>query len=91
MGISNNHSESISRRAVLGGTALALGAAASGAAVRCAGAQAKITQEAAKYQTSPKGNQSCATCVNFEPPSGCKFVQGTIMPTGWCLLFAAKT
>ena len=32
----------------------------------------------------------CSTCVNFEPPSACKIVQGTIDPNGWCLVYAPK-
>ncbi len=28
--------------------------------------------------------QSCAVCVNFQPPSACKFVDGIISPNGWC-------
>jgi hypothetical protein len=83
-------SQTMSRRAALTGTAFAFVAAADAAITR-AGAQTKISQAAAKYQDQPKGQQSCAVCVNFQPPNACKFVQGTINPKGWCLLFAAKT
>jgi hypothetical protein len=86
-----NDSERISRRVMLAGTTLALGVGAAGAAVRRAAAQTKISQAAAKYQTTPKGPQSCAVCVNFQPPTSCRFVDGTISPNGWCTLFAAKT
>jgi hypothetical protein len=81
----------ISRRVVLTGTALALGAAAAATAVSQAVAQQKISQADAKYQGTPKGNQHCEGCVNFQPPNACKFVQGDISPSGWCQLFAAKT
>lgn len=81
----------ISRRAALSRTAIALGIAAAGTAITQAGAQQKITPAAAKYQDQPKGQQNCATCVNFQAPNACKFVQGTISPNGWCLLFAPKT
>jgi hypothetical protein len=81
----------ISRRVVLTGTALALGAAAAATAVSQAVAQQKISQADAKYQGTPKGNQHCEGCVNFQPPNACKFVQGDISPNGWCQLFAAKT
>jgi len=84
-------SRHVTRRGALARTALALGAAAAGTAVTRADAQQKITPAAAKYQDQPKGQQSCAVCVNFQPPNACKFVQGTISPTGWCLLFASKT
>ena len=83
-------SERISRRDAVFSTALALGVGAAVPATR-ARAQQKITQAAAKYQDQPKAQQNCAVCVNFQPPSACKFVQGTISPTGWCLLFAPKT
>lgn len=90
MSNSKNGSQNMSRRMALTSTALAFVAAADASITR-AGAQQKISQAAAKYQDQPKGQQSCAVCVNFQPPNACKFVQGTISPSGWCLLFAAKT
>ncbi len=89
-------SECMSRRVVLRGTALALGAVTTGAvatgvmATR-AMAQQKISQANAKYQPQPKGQQRCDNCVNFQAPKACKFVQGDISPSGWCQLWAAKT
>jgi hypothetical protein len=53
-------------------------------------AQTKLTHEAAKYQDQPNNGQQCATCVQFEPPSGCKTVESPISPNGWCQLYAAK-
>jgi hypothetical protein len=91
MTLGNNDNKHISRRAMLAQTTLALGGGVAGAAVRHAAAQTKISQEVAKYQSTPKGQQSCAVCVNFQPPNACKFVEGTISPNGWCQLFAAKT
>jgi len=90
--VSNNQSgcERISRRMVLTGTALALGAVATAATVTCASAQQKISQADAKYQASPKNGQQCDGCVQFQAPNACKLVDGTISPTGWCQLFAAK-
>jgi hypothetical protein len=82
--------ERISRRVVLTRTALALGAAAA-ATVSQAAAQQKLSQADAKYQATPKGNQRCEGCYNFQPSNACKFVQGDISPNGWCQLFAAKT
>jgi hypothetical protein len=55
------------------------------------GAQQKISQADAKYQGTPKDDQHCDGCVNFQPPNACKFVEGDISPSGWCQLFAAKT
>jgi len=81
----------ISRRAALSGSALALGAVAFATAVPQAAAQQKIGQGDAKYQGTPKGNQRCDGCVNFQPPNACKFVQGDISPSGWCQLFTPKS
>jgi hypothetical protein len=78
-----NDCQRISRRVLLTGTALALGAAAVAAASQ-AMAQVKISQATAKYQNTPKGDQRCNRCVNFQSPSACKFVQGNISPSGWC-------
>ena len=80
-----------SRRVVLTGAALALGAAAAATAVSQSAAQQKISQANAKYQSTPKGDQRCDVCVNFQPPNACKFVEGDISPSGWCELFAKKT
>jgi hypothetical protein len=85
-----NDCQRISRRVLLTGTALALGAAAV-AAVSQAMAQVKISQAVANYQNTPKGDQRCDRCINFQPPNACKFVQGDISPSGWCQLFAPKT
>ena len=81
----------ISRRAALAGTALVLGAAAAATAVTESSAQQKISQADAKYQATPKDDQRCDACVNFQPPNACKFVEGDISPSGWCQLFVKKT
>ena len=85
-----NDCQRISRRVLLTGTALALGAAAV-AAVSQAMAQVKISRAVVNYQNTPKGDQRCDRCINFQPPNACKFVQGDISPSGWCQLFAPKT
>jgi hypothetical protein len=81
----------MSRRVVLSGAALTFGAATIAASVSQAVAQQKIGQADAKYQGTPKGDQHCSGCVNFQPPTACKFVQGDISPTGWCQLFTPKS
>ena len=88
---SEDRSPHISRRLALTRTALTLGIAVAGLAATRAGAQEKLAPDVAKYQAQPKGQQSCAGCVNFQPPNACKFVQGTISPNGWCQLFSPKT
>jgi hypothetical protein len=84
-------SQRISRRVALSGAGLALGAAAIAAVVSQAAAQQKISQADAKYQGTPKGNQHCDACINFQPPKACKFVQGDVSPSGWCQLFTPKS
>ena len=85
-----NNRSSISRRVVLSGAALSLGAATTAAMVSRAAAQQKLSQADAKYQTTPKGEQHCDGCVNFQAPNACKFVDGDISPNGWCQLFGPK-
>jgi hypothetical protein len=81
----------ISRRVLLSSAAaLSLGAATTARMIWAAAAQDKLSQADAKYQTTPKSDQRCAGCVNFQPPNACKFVQGDISPNGWCQLFGAK-
>lgn len=50
----------------------------------------KVSQASVQYQTSPKGEQQCSTCMNFIPPNACKRVEGQISPNGWCLLWTKK-
>jgi hypothetical protein len=86
-----NDCQDISRRVVVTGTALALGAAAAATVVSQAVAQEKMSQADAKYQGTPKGDQRCDGCMLFQPPNMCKVVQGEISPSGWCQLFVKKT
>ncbi len=77
---------SFSRREVLlTATGLALGAASAQAT-----AQQKITQADAAYQAAPKGDQRCASCFNFQQPNACRFIRGTVSPSGWCQLYAPR-
>ena len=84
------HAKSMSRRALLNGTALALGVSATCGRVPSAAAQEKVSKAEAMYQTRPKGQQRCGICLNFEPPNRCRFVEGEIASSGWCQFFAAK-
>jgi hypothetical protein len=83
--------ETVSRRVMLTGTALALGAAATGTAAIRAQAQQKISQANAKYQDHPNGTQECDGCIQFQAPNACKIVEGPINPKGWCQFFGAKS
>lgn len=53
-------------------------------------AQAKASQQAVRYQDSPKGGKRCAECRFFVEPVSCQRVEGEISPNGWCTLFAPK-
>jgi hypothetical protein len=85
-----NNRRRISRRVVLRGAVLSLGAATIATMVSRAAAQQKLSQTDAKYQTTPKGEQHCDGCVNFQAPNACKFVDGDISPNGRCQLFGPK-
>lgn len=53
-------------------------------------AQQKVNKADAQYHDTPKGQQRCAICLQFEPPNSCKLVEGKISPQGWCQFFAAR-
>jgi hypothetical protein len=53
-------------------------------------ATAKIQQAGVKYQNEPKDGKQCSDCNFFIAPNSCKQVDGTIAPTGYCLLWAKK-
>jgi hypothetical protein len=70
--------------------AAATPALAVGLSIDPASAAGKMSQAAAKYQPTPKGDQRCDNCTLWEPPNGCKVVSGTIAPEGWCKLWVPK-
>lgn len=87
-GSANEPREGLSRRTMLGGAALVAGIGAS--AVLSTTAQAKVPQNSAKYQDSPKGSSKCEGCSQFQAPDACKVVDGKVSPNGWCQLFSPK-
>jgi hypothetical protein len=54
-------------------------------------AQAKVSKETSKYQDKPSGDKQCSNCVQFIPNNGCKVVEGTISPQGYCMLWVKKS
>lgn len=76
----------VSRRSVL----LAAAGAAPLLALTGGEAQAKLAQNAVKYQPDPKDGKQCDGCAQFVAPNSCKLVDGEISPTGWCLLWVKK-
>ena len=53
-------------------------------------AQQKASKDAMKYQDKPNGDKQCSNCAQFTPPSGCKVVDGTISPQGYCIVWVKK-
>jgi uncharacterized protein with PIN domain len=83
----NGHQQvGVTRRKVL----IAAVSAAPALAVMTEKAEAKIQQAAVKYQTEPKDGKQCSDCNFFVAPNACKQVDGEIVPTGYCLLWAKK-
>jgi High potential iron-sulfur protein len=84
----------ISRRQVLTIAAGAAGASVTGAAAvigtSTPAKAAKAPQKIVKYQDTPKGEQRCENCVQFEAPSTCKTVDGTVSAQGWCMVYVKK-
>ena len=66
------------------------GAATAGLWSRIAPAAAsdKMTRQQAEYRDTPNGIFSCGLCTLFEPPDGCKVVEGEVAKDGWCKAFA---
>ncbi len=80
------------RRAILKGGALFAGTAlvAGVGPARQALAQQKATKESMKYQDKPNGDKQCSNCNFFVAPNGCKIVEGTISPQGYCISWQKK-
>jgi hypothetical protein len=93
--VNTTDENSKTRRVILRAGLTALGGAAAAAAAAARAnqqtAQTKIAQKMVQYQDTPKGDQKCSICVNFEAPNGCKIVEGTINPNGWCIAFGPKS
>jgi hypothetical protein len=86
--MTTRHNDDATRRQVLrAGLAVVGGVVAAGAAAR---ADEKISQAQVQYQQVPKDGQHCSICVNFQAPSSCAIVAGTINPNGYCIAFAPK-
>lgn len=86
--------QEISRRRLMiiaaGAAGTSIGTATIAGTPTPAAAAAKVSQQAVKYQDTPKGEQHCDNCLHFEAPSSCKIVDGTVSPQGWCMVYAKK-
>lgn len=86
-----SRSAAVSRRSVIQNVGIAVtGVAILGATVTSNRAQAKPSQKLVGYQDTPKGGLRCDNCLQFEPPSSCKVVEGTVSPAGWCKVYVKK-
>ncbi len=91
-------SDRLSRKSVLINLlALPLAATAVVATAGGASADAKSPQSAVMYQDKPKGSAKCSGCKFFQPGKDakakgmCSVVAGDISPTGWCVVYSAKS
>lgn len=85
------HTLDLSRRQLLRGATITAGASALAIATLAgspARAGAKFSQKMAQYRPTPKGGQNCGNCVQFEPTTACKVVDGKVAASGWCMLYA---
>ena len=87
-------SDELSRRSALQKLAtIASGAAMLGTTMiesRAVAAPTKDAQKTVGYKPTPSGTAQCDNCSQFEAPSSCKTVEGTIAPTGWCRINIKK-
>ena len=82
---------SLQRRRLLQSAMVMAGATlTAGIGVKNSLAQQKASKEAMKYQDKPNGAQQCSNCAQFIPPNGCKVVDGTISPQGYCIAWVKK-
>lgn len=85
-----NDQSAMSRRKLLKvgmGAAAILGVSAAAAEAQIAH---KASQKDAGYQDSPNGAQNCGNCRNFQAPSGCRVIEGTVSANGYCRMYAKK-
>jgi hypothetical protein len=82
----------LSRRSILKGTALFVGATLTATMVPSNEAFAqKASKEAMKYQDHPSGDKQCGNCAQFVPSNSCQIVEGPISPQGYCMLWQKKS
>ena len=88
-----NDDTELSRRRLLKRAVVLAGASLTASVVpgKDALAQAKVSKETSKYQDKPSGDKQCSNCAQFVPNNGCKIVEGTISPQGYCMLWVKKS
>lgn len=51
---------------------------------------AKAAKAGVAYKDTPNGDKKCGVCKNFQPPSSCAVVDGTINANGYCNIWVKK-
>ena len=90
----HSHGLDLSRRSLLSrATLFAAGGAlvGSGLVAGAASAATKLSEKTVNYQNGPKGKARCDNCIQWQPASSCKLVDGNISPSGWCNIYAPKS
>jgi hypothetical protein len=80
----------MSRRTLLRNAACLAGAAPLLVITANSAQAAKLSKKAVGYQDSPQGDRDCSNCKLFEPPSGCRSVEGPVSAKGWCKIWVKK-
>jgi hypothetical protein len=80
-----------SRRQLLRGFAVAVGAAGLGLTASPAMAKHQLSQQQVHYQDQPKGDHQCSGCKHYQPDKqACDIVAGKIAPNGWCSMWTPR-
>jgi hypothetical protein len=87
---SNPASVRFSRRCLLRNAVAASGAVVLASSMIDRAQAAQVSQKLVAYQETPHGAQQCDNCAQFQAPSSCKVVEGTINPSGWCKVYVKK-
>jgi hypothetical protein len=83
----STRSAPLCRRALLRSAMGAAGVAICCVPLNPASAVTKISKKAVAYQDHPDGDKRCEKCAQFQPPDGCKMVEGPVSPQGSCRIF----
>ena len=83
----------VSRRNILHGGVLVFtgGVGFSAAGMASTASSGKMSQSQAGYKSSASGDKQCDKCQQFQAPSACKIVDGSVSPSGTCNFFTAKS
>lgn len=49
-----------------------------------------VSKTYADYEPESKSSEMCKDCTMFRPPRQCSYVDGRILPEGWCKFFEER-